>query len=77
MPFEAYLKKGRLKKQPADFKQIEKQIIRAKKDLKTAKVVLETDAEWAAAIAYQAMLRAGRARVTFLRMALSTLRLWN
>jgi len=36
-------------------------MIRAKKDLKTAEAVLETDAEWAAAIAYQAMLRAGRA----------------
>lgn len=31
MPFEAYLKKGLLKQQRVNFKQIETQIIRAKK----------------------------------------------
>jgi uncharacterized protein (UPF0332 family) len=61
MPFESYLKKGLLKRQRVDFKQIEKQIIRAKKDLETARLVLRNDPEWGATIAYQAMLRAGRA----------------
>ena len=49
MPFEAYLKKGLLKTQHVNFKQIEKQIIRAEKDIRTA------------TITYHAMLRVGRA----------------
>lgn len=62
MLFETYLKKGLLKRQGVNFKQIDKQIIRAKKDLITAEAVLASkDAEWAAMIAYHAMLRAGRA----------------
>ena len=61
MPFEAYLKKGLLKAQSVNFKQIEKQIIRAEKDLKTAAKVLNDDPEWGATIAYHAMLRVGRA----------------
>lgn len=63
MPFNSYLKKGYLKRQRANFKQIEKQIIRAKKDLQTANALLSQDPEWTATIAYQAMLRAGRALV--------------
>ena len=63
MPFNAYLKKGYLKPQRANFKQIEKQIIRAKKDLQTASALLSQDPEWTATIAYQAMLRAGRALI--------------
>ena len=61
MPFEVYLRKGLLKQQRINFKQIEKQIIRAKKDLKTAQRILDDDPEWGATIAYHAMLRAGRA----------------
>ena len=61
MPFEVYLKKGFVKLQRVNFKQIEKQIVRAIKDLDTARIVLDKDSEWAATIAYQAMLRAGRA----------------
>jgi len=38
MPFESYLKKGLLKRQSINFKQIEKQIVRAKKDLETARL---------------------------------------
>lgn len=60
MPFEAYLKKGLLKRQRVHFRQIEKQIARAKKDLDTAQMLLAKDPEWAATIAYHAMLRAGR-----------------
>ena len=59
--FESYLKKGLLKQQRVNFKQIEKQIARAKKDLETAQSVLAKDPEWAATIAYHAMLRSGRA----------------
>jgi uncharacterized protein (UPF0332 family) len=63
MPFESYLKKGFLKRQSVNFKQIERQIIRAKMDLETARLVLRKDPEWGATIAYQAMLRAGRALI--------------
>ena len=63
MPFESYLKKGLLKHQKANFRQIEKQVARAKKDLETARDVLQKDPEWGATIAYHAMLRAGRAYV--------------
>lgn len=59
--FELYLKKGLLKQQRVNFKQIEKQIVRARKDLETAQSVLAKDPEWAATIAYHAMLRSGRA----------------
>ena len=61
MPFEAYIKKGLLKQQSVNFKQIERQIARTEKDLKTAAKVLTDDPEWGATIAYHAMLRAGRA----------------
>ena len=58
--FQRYLERGYLKKQNPNFAQISKQLKRAYKDLKTAKRTLEYDPEWAATIAYQAMLRAGR-----------------
>lgn len=61
MPFESYVKRGLLKRQQANFKQIEGQVIRAKKDVQTAQRVLKEDSEWAATIAYHAMLRMGRA----------------
>lgn len=61
MIFNDHLKKGFLKTQRPNFNQIEKQIIRSKKDLTTARMVISGDPEWAATIAYQAMLRAGRA----------------
>lgn len=59
--FQRHLEQGYLKKQSPSFAQILKQIKRAYKDLKTAKRTLEYDPEWAATIAYQAMLRGGRA----------------
>lgn len=59
--FQNYLKKGLLKKQKPSFAQIQKQLQRAHRDLETGKRTLEHDPEWAATIAYQAMLRAGRA----------------
>lgn len=59
-PFQKYLDRGYLKQQNPNFEQFKKQMQRAYKDLKTAKRTLEYDPEWAGAIAYQAMLRAGR-----------------
>ena len=56
-----YLKKGLVKEQNPVFGQIDQQIGRAQKDLKTFAVVLSSDPEWASTIAYQAMLRLGRA----------------
>jgi uncharacterized protein (UPF0332 family) len=61
MNFSSYEKSGLVKRQPAHFKQIELQITRAHKDLLTFALIVDKDAEWAATIAYQAMLRAGRA----------------
>ncbi len=58
-----YLKKGLVKEQRPNFDQIEQQIGRAQKDLKTFGVVLNSDPEWASTIAYQAMLRLGRALI--------------
>jgi uncharacterized tellurite resistance protein B-like protein len=59
--FGYYLRNGLIKQQRIDFNQITKQIVRAGKDLDTFTLVLEKDPEWAATIAYQATLRAGRA----------------
>ncbi|HBR14379.1 MAG TPA: hypothetical protein DD723_02405 [Candidatus Omnitrophica bacterium] len=56
-----YLKKGLVKEQRPNFDQIEQQIVRAEKDLKTFGLVLGSDPEWACTIAYQAMMRMGRA----------------
>ena len=59
--FNYYLKKGYLKLQQTNSKQIDQQISRAEKDLITIASIIKNDPEWAATIAYQAMLRAGRA----------------
>lgn len=61
--FDNYVKKGFLKHQSVNFKQIEKQMVRAKKDIETANHVIDYDPEWGTTIAYQAMLRAGRALI--------------
>ena len=58
-----YIAKGLVKPQPPNFKQIEQQILRADKDLKTFRLVILQDPEWACTIAYQAMLRLGRALI--------------
>ncbi len=59
--FDTYLKRGKLKKQRANHEQIEYQLQRAHRDLKTARLLVEADPEWAITVAYHAMLRAGRA----------------
>ncbi|MCK4252617.1 HEPN domain-containing protein [candidate division WOR-3 bacterium] len=58
---EEYLGKGLIKKQKSDFRSAKKLILRAKKDIKTARANLEIDEGIAYTIAYLAMLRAGRA----------------
>lgn len=59
--WQRYLNSGLLKQQNPNFRQIEKQVVRAEKDLRTFYLVLKQDPEWASTIAYQAMLRMGRA----------------
>ena len=61
MNYEKFLKDNLIKKQKADFKQISYQLQRAIKDLKTAEANLGIDLTWSLAIAYHAMIRAGRA----------------
>ena len=61
MSYEKLLKDNLIKKQKPDFKQITHQLQRAIKDLETAKANLAIDLTWALAIAYHAMIRAGRA----------------
>jgi len=58
---EEYLGKGLLKEQKPNFKAAEKLILRAHKDLKTAKANLNIDEGIAYTVAYLAMLRAARA----------------
>lgn len=61
MNYEQFLKAELIKKQKPDFKQISYQIQRSLKDLKTAEANLKIDLTWSLAIAYHAMIRAGRA----------------
>lgn len=61
MDWRPYLAKGLVKAQRPDRRQIERQLLRADKDLKTLGLVIRQDPEWAATMAYQAMLRLGRA----------------
>lgn len=61
MNYGKLLKDKLIKRQRPDFRQIEKQLERSLKDLKTAKANLEIDLTWSFAIAYHSMIRAGRA----------------
>lgn len=63
MIYEKFLKDNLIKKEKPDFKQIECQIKRANKDLKTAEANLPIDLTWAFAIAYHAMMRASKALI--------------
>jgi len=58
---EEFLAKGLLKKQKSDLRTVEKLLLRAYKDLKTAKANLDIDEGIAYTVAYLAMLHAGRA----------------
>jgi len=53
-------RQGLIKKLPIDKKKIEDAVQHAHNDIKTAKVVLQTDYDWAYTIAYNAILQAGR-----------------
>jgi len=61
MNYERFLKDKLIKRQTPDFRQINKQLQRALKDLKTSEANLKIDLTWSLAIAYHAMIRAGRA----------------
>ncbi len=61
MIYEKFLKDNLIKKEKPDFKQIAYQLKRAQKDLTTAEANLSIDLTWAFAIAYHAMMRAGKA----------------
>ena len=63
MIYEKFLKDNLIKKEKPDFRQIEYQIKRANKDLKTAEANLSIDLTWAFAIAYHAMMRASKALI--------------
>ena len=58
---EEYLSKGLLQKQEPNLKAVEKLILRANKDLNSAKANLDIDEGIAYTVAYLAMLRSGRA----------------
>lgn len=58
---EESLSKGLLRKQKSDLRAVEKLILRAYKDLKTAKANLDIDEGIAYTVAYLAMLHAARA----------------
>jgi uncharacterized protein (UPF0332 family) len=53
--------KGLIQKAKINFKQIYNSLFRSRKDLQTSKANLTIDEEWSYAIAYHAVLRAGRA----------------
>jgi uncharacterized protein (UPF0332 family) len=52
---------GLIKRLPIDRKKVADAIEHAHKDIQTARVVLQTDYDWAYTIAYNAALQAGRA----------------
>lgn len=61
MNYEKLLEDHFIKKQNPDLEQIKTQLKRARKDLLTADAVVPIDQTWSFAIAYHAMIRAGRA----------------
>ena len=60
MHFEDLESKGLIKRVEINFKQIYAALSRSKQDLKTSRTNLSVDNAWSYAIAYHAMLRAGR-----------------
>jgi uncharacterized protein (UPF0332 family) len=61
MDFESLVRDHRIKRVTPDQRQISKQLDRAEKDLQAAAHVCPIDRTWCFTIAYQAMIRAGRA----------------
>jgi uncharacterized protein (UPF0332 family) len=60
MRFKELESRGLIKQTTINFKQIYNFLSRSRQDLKTAKLNLSIDEAWSYAIAYHAMLRAGR-----------------
>ncbi len=61
MKYDALLKSGKIKKQRITREEIERALLRAERDLKTARSVMAGDWDWGFAIAYNAVLQASRA----------------
>lgn len=61
MSYERFIRDKLAKKIRPDFKQIDMQIRRARKDLRTAEKIMVSDRTWAFTIIYHAMIRAGKA----------------
>ena len=61
MTIEDLERQGLIKKLPIDKKKVEDAVLHAHHDIKTAKIVLQTDYDWGYTIAYNAVLQAGRA----------------
>ncbi|NOZ60403.1 MAG: HEPN domain-containing protein [Calditrichaeota bacterium] len=61
MDLSDYLKRGLIKKQQPNFKQISRLILRAEKDLQSFDRLINSDPGNAMNLAYNAMLKAGRA----------------
>ena len=60
MPFDELENKGLIRRTKINFKQIYDFLSRSRQDLQTSKSNLSIDKAWSYAIAYHAMLRAGR-----------------
>jgi len=60
MPFDELENKGLIRRTKINFKQIYDFLSRSRQDLQTSKSNLSIDEAWSYAIAYHAMLRAGR-----------------
>ena len=63
MAYEELRERGLVEEVRPDFRQISKLFARALQDLSTARANVTIDKEWAYTIAYQALLRAGKAIV--------------
>ncbi len=74
MNYERFIRNRLIKKQKPDFKQIDHQLKRARKDLKTAESNLSIDLTWAFTIAYHST--AGILRMTRSSESMSIKRLW-
>lgn len=61
MTIENLERQGLIKKFPIDKKKVEDAVLYAHHDIKTARVILPADNDWAYTIAYNAVLQAGRA----------------
>ena len=61
MTIEDLERQGLIKKLPIDKKKVEDAVLHARHDIKTARVIFQTDYDWAYTIAYNAVLQAGRA----------------